>query len=289
MAQLAHFRHTKMTPESKAIPLGKGPFIEPGVEDVGEARQCFLRAIEEYAQPLLIALRDRILPDFRDAWAAGRGSYKDSRQLKYEHGHFNWPMELRVKLSQFTQDYHLSKDGKPAGWFRMNFCETLRQWARDPSLAQGEQLSFSGMGYWREEKLSEEDCLIEIPGWTYPQLTYEWNPTKDGETRQQIKQQVLSEVEGLVDARLDEIEQAARRHRLVPTPRKNWEHFKWAVEFQVMEKDMRMFPGCSGPPSTIRDDNRRTRFSAIKSILELIGLTRRQVKTGRPRNRVKRS
>jgi hypothetical protein len=246
-----------------SVRLGQGAYIVPGLDDVGEARSLFFQTVEQEAQPVLRALRDRLLGEYqrcRAAYgAAGRAPVT-----------FPWPDGLRSDLAAFAQDFHLTANGKVPRWVFLQIEETLRMWSVCPSLGQGDPLSLGGVvGYPSTDTVPHDGLRIDLP-------ELSWHPRKGHETRQQAKCRMLAEVESAIDSRTGE-------EGLRPTPSKKREHFVWAVQFQLLERPLREFPGCD-PASKHCSPTRRKVEVAIKDTLNLIGLTRRTEKTGRPRN-----
>ena len=120
----------------------------------------------------------------------------------------------------------------------------------------------------REPPLFPEECQIRLP-------YFQWDPFQDTPTREEIRKKIVSwrdiDCDAIVDAELQRIEQTARAKGGRPTPRKRRRHgnevthFRWAALFQcgnIVKTSMR---------------------AAINDILNLVGLTPRRGKIGRPR------
>jgi hypothetical protein len=237
-----------------------------------EAREVFLREIQDCAPIVIKQLLKRVWPEF----AAAREAWKRKQGITDRSIGFPWPDKVRQAIHDWAGTHHLLNGNNVPGWLLRQVDATFWMWERHPSLRRNNQLSWSGIytGYLVVDNLRDEELTITLPA-------YRWHPRRAYGSRESTERFILESLKSALKKRMDEIEALARRRGFCRTPEvRQGDHFNWAVRFQVLGERV------TDIASSIRsaDGNERTVNSGIEKILSRVGLSRRKEKPGpRPR------
>jgi hypothetical protein len=258
------------------------PRIQPGVDDVGEARELFLSLIPEYAKKALPALAKQCLPAMRTVLEDQR-RYAQFPDCRYAKGIGD--TAKRERYARWKRRFQRAEEKLLRSEKRLTQC--MDGWAIDHhlSLILGTTLSVPVLSVpaWirRQARITLEFWAgagggPKLESWAFISVYDTERPTaqQGSETRKQFAVRAKN---------------VARRHGLQRPPRVALNHFIWAVQFQVEGRTiMQISAGAEhtrqrnpklDPIAEIGMTSENIRV-AIHRVLERVGLTPRRDRPG---------
>lgn len=195
--------------------------------------------------------------------------------------------KLHIELHVMNRMYGVAIDTDEAGPGLEDYERQLQEAQHRKSFPLVPGLNqLDGPPWWMEPgdlepPINGVECEIRLP-------LLRWDPFRDRRTRPEMRETLLrwrdAEFEKFVDAELERIEQLAKDRGGRPTPQKRRRrgsevvHFRWAALFQCGNKEVADIQAMEKDPADVASIR-----AEIKCILDLVGMTPRRGKVGRPR------